>query len=192
MYLKILYREIHAIWLTLTSRETYLNERSKKNYNFYIQHNNTLRVQKIAKKNLWKKQNKNKNNIKLIFNRWMNCHVYLSASMEKINQEITVVYNQFLYWHKQKKWEALPPRRISKKKIETTNHCQNQPFGTKKSKKKVTHTYTSLSLVSKECKRLLWFPTIVYEVRKINEIKNYTYCCFISIATIHFTSKHPI
>ena len=90
---------------------------------------------------------------------------------KKINQEITVVYNQFLYWHKQKKWEALPPRRISKKKIETTNHCQNQPFGTKKSKKKVTHTYTSLSLVSKECKRLLWFPTIVYEVRKINEIK---------------------
>lgn len=35
---------------------------------------------------------------------------------KKINQEITVVYNQFLYWHKQKKWEALPPRRISKKK----------------------------------------------------------------------------
>ena len=182
MYLKILYREIHAIWLTLTSRETYLNERSKKNYNFYIQHNNTLRVQKIAKKNLWKKQNKNKNNIKLIFNRWMNCHVYLSASMEKINQEITVVYNQFLYWHKQKKNKKPSHQEEFLKKNWNYKSLPEPTLWNEKIEKKVTHTYTSLSLVSKECKRLLWFPTIVYEVRKINEIKKlyillfYFYC----------------
>lgn len=39
----------------------------------------------------------------------MNCHVYLSASMEKINKEITVVYNQFLYGHKQTKKKNKKP-----------------------------------------------------------------------------------
>lgn len=52
LYLKILYREIHAIWLlTLTSRETYLNERSKKQITIFI-YNTTIHFEfkKLAKK----------------------------------------------------------------------------------------------------------------------------------------------
>ena len=101
----------------------------------------------------------------------MNCHVYLSASMEKINQEITVVYNQFLYWHKQKKNKKPSHQEEFLKKNWNYKSLPEPTLWNEKIEKKVTHTYTSLSLVSKECKRLLWFPTIVYEVRKINEIK---------------------
>ena len=108
---------------------------------------------------------------------------------KKINQEITVVYNQFLYWHQQKKNKKPSYHEEFLKKNWNYKSLPEPTLWNEKSKKKVTHTYTSLSLVSKECKRLLWFPTIVYEVRKINEIKNYTNCCFIFIATIHFSIK---
>lgn len=70
----------------------------------------------------------------------MNCHVYLSASMEKINQEITVVYNQFLYWHKQKK-EALPPRRISKKKLKLQITARTNPLERKNRKKSYPYVH---------------------------------------------------
>jgi len=66
---------------------------------------------------------------------------------KKINQEITVVYNQFLYWHKQKKNKKPSHQEEFLKKIETTNHCQNQPFGTKKSKKK-SYPYVHIFIFS--------------------------------------------
>ena len=50
LYLKILYREIHAIWLTLTSRET-IWTKDKKNHNFLYTYNTTYTSSsKIAKK----------------------------------------------------------------------------------------------------------------------------------------------
>jgi hypothetical protein len=78
----ILYREIHAIWLTLTSREQKQNKRKKNTTFFYIQQHTSS--SKNSKKIYDKKnQNEKRKKIQLIFNRWMNCHVYLSASMEK-------------------------------------------------------------------------------------------------------------
>jgi len=60
LYLKILYREIHAIWLTLTSRETNMNKRQKKFQLFiYILHHIHFEF-KNSKKNSMNKKNPQK------------------------------------------------------------------------------------------------------------------------------------
>jgi hypothetical protein len=75
---------------------------------------------------------------------------------KKINQEITVVHKTQSYIDRRRK--KIPPVIFKNQKIEkikTTNHCQKQHFGNEKIEKKSYPYVHTLSLASKECKRLL-------------------------------------
>lgn len=78
----------------------------------------------------------------------MNCHVYLSASMEKINQDITV--SSIL---KQINKKIPPNNRFFLKKLKLQITARNYTF--EKFKEKSYPYVHTLCLAYKECKRLL-------------------------------------
>ena len=99
----------------------------------------------------------------------MNCHVYLSASMEKINQDITVVY-----WN-QAKMKKIPSRQqIFLKNLKLQITARSYTFEHKKIKEKSYPYVHTLSLAYKECKRLLWN-------QQCENKRNKKHCCIIWI-----------
>jgi len=62
--------------------------------------------------------------------------------MEKINQEITVVYNQFLYWHKQKKnKKPSHQEEFLKKKLKLQITARTNPLERKNQKKSYPYVH---------------------------------------------------
>ena len=104
----------------------------------------------------------------------MNCHVYLSASMEKINQDITVSSILKQNTNQVKEFLKIPPVNRFFLKIWSYKSLPEATLLKIKKIKEKSYPYVhTLSLAYKECKRLLWNQQC--ENKKIDK-KN---CCVI-------------